>query len=273
MDDSIELNWDNIKDYIPNWDIPSLLVGFLVGLSICYFIIDTYSECMPEGMCKYTRYGSDLAVTGNCKALLPEVQKVKQWDNNLQINNSIWSMVSTIPIRISNSMDPSVEFIIETTTTTTMQQPVMICPTCECPTTTTLLCAPQTIQNENILQCLNEYKPTAYNSIWQDGSHTAITYARGCAGGYVKTFNGKQVMNTPLVGSIGWISTHNESDYCFTQQIGSSYGRTGIGFILNATAWRWNNTIIYIDLWDCSSGNCTVTTTQNNTDDIWVQRR
>jgi hypothetical protein len=112
-----DFRWKDIK--LPKWNIPSFLVGFLIGLTICWYIIDSYSACMPQGECLYQLGNAN--VTGNCKEIIPLVKQT------VEIN---LSKISKYNLATHGEIRYEQEESI-TSTSNTIPTTTIACPTCQ----------------------------------------------------------------------------------------------------------------------------------------------
>lgn len=275
---------------MPSWHFPSVIVGFLIGLSITYILIDSYDECMPQGVCLYQSQLSGTNITGNCKDLLPILRSEESGTKQITetsfaspiFENDVPLLSEGVVINVTHDQFNTLNYTAEkpyTRETTPEEKPNCTqCPTCpeqiKCPETSTCFSTIEERPNNKTLDCLNKWRPKAENTIWQDGASAAIQFARECAGAKAKMFNGQRILNTPLVGSIGWEKKETDTGLeCFRIQLGSPYGFNGVGVFINESVFVWNNTFQYWDTVNISNNVTWVETHHNLSGNIFIRRR
>jgi hypothetical protein len=268
--DSKEI-WKDIINYHP----PSLIIGFLLGMAICYYIIDVSDNCMPQGVCLYQTAGHN--VTGNCKDFIDIANNMNRFGESVEFSDP--------PINLT---DFGKGVLAPENGGFTLQRcPNVTCPqmTCsEIPTCPTCgACPDLSIPNETAQRmknlCKETIKPNGNPAISQ-GCFKAQYAALDILG--LKRLSQFYEGSSPNSGSFydiaAVVGNYSANTFCFTKDDAHQYGRTGVGFLLNASMWRWNNTINYWDVVNTTKINDTnyntyVSTESNISDNLWIQRR
>jgi hypothetical protein len=279
-----------VDEKLPQYHIPSLAIGFLVGLACCWIMIDSFGgSCLPTGMCMYMTRETN--ITYNCKEGPPTLDMTLKQNLTTLLNESY----NQVHIELANNTEklytlytkedcppcsqPCVYNELTTTTQTTSSS-----------TTSTVTTTTQTKQP---IGCDTQTKQQLQDMRWKNPGGDCLQkgYQIGktdCLAivGIAKTYDGQPVYDNSAdyYKGIGEI-TYNDSVYVFVKQSGSDYGLTGLahnsGFPLNHSIWNWTtyNLSWSVDNWTnwTDADNLTWQKNtpymiQNDSGNLWIQR-
>ena len=230
------------------YDVRSIAIGFLLGMAICYVVVDMTNQCMPQGLCKYrTTMGSD--VTGNCKEIIPLLSQEHRYSFNVTpkdtmdsitqkmkslqfevINNTVTTCPlcptcnkttdKILPTGLIHSLEPS-----HTTTTTTTTES----------TTTTEPKDYLTLATKKGLLNLREKDPASpcEQTGWKKGQADYLSFL-----GLKEKYNDQVIYNTAKPAKL----LNQPNMLCWPMQSGNVYLNTS----LYDVSWIWENTTVRI---------------------------
>jgi hypothetical protein len=256
---------------MPKYHIPSIIVGFLLGLCILYIIIDANDVCMPQGICLYEQ--GEHNVTGNCKDFILLSEQILKFTEGITINSERIDLTD-----FGKGYQEPAEGCPKCPS---VQPP--ICPTCpECLGCPLFDCRNELhIPNDTVKHLKNLCKETIRpngNAAISSGCYQAQDAALELLE-IKKSRFWEGESRTNYYDSIkATISNYSANTFCFLKDDAHQYGRTGVGFFLNSTMWRWNYTLNYWNVANTTKINDTdystyVTTESNISDNLWVQQR